>query len=167
MKLYLVRHAIAEDRSPLVDDARRPLTERGRKRFARSVRGLARVERRFERVFTSPLLRAQETADLLADHVAGEIEVTPYLATTPSDELLETLRACGANRVALVGHEPYLSDLVAWLVFGWRIWGESSGATVCELKKGGIAVLEGDLAPGAMTLLALHPPAALRALARR
>ena len=164
MDLWLIRHAIAQEDSPAGDDARRALTPEGRERFARGVRGLARVGARFDLVLHSPLLRAQETADLLEPLCTGEMAVTSALARAPDEALFADI---AGSSVALVGHEPWLSQTLAWLVFGWRVYEEDPSIAIVELKKGSAAKLVGDPKPGAMRLAALYPPAALRALGRR
>lgn len=164
MDLWLIRHAIAEESAPGGDDARRALTADGRDRFARGVRGLARIGARFDLVLHSPLLRAQETADLLEPVVTGETVVCAALAREPDDALLSEIRG---GVVALVGHEPWSSQTLAWLVFGWRVYEQDASTAIVELKKGAAAHLVGEPRPGAMRLAALYPPAALRALGRR
>jgi phosphohistidine phosphatase len=158
LDLWIVRHAIAEERSPSRDDADRALTEEGRRRFAREVRGLASLGVELDRIAHSPWRRAAETAALLTPLLAGDGDLVPEegLARAPGRELLQGLRT---GRVALVGHEPWLSELVAWLASGDR--GDGAGI---ELKKGAVAHLEGDAKPGAMTLRALLPPRVLRGL---
>jgi phosphohistidine phosphatase len=151
MRLALIRHAIAEEGA---DDDARPLSKKGRKRFQEEVKALARLELRFERVLHSPKLRAVQTAELLASLAGAGLEVTPLLARAPSEELLGLLRG---DSLAVVGHEPHLSTLLAWLVSGDR----ALGARV-ELKKGAVALLEGEPTPGGMQLLALLPPKVLR-----
>jgi phosphohistidine phosphatase len=163
MDLWIVRHASAEERSALGDDARRALTAAGRRDFAREVRGLARLGAEFDLVLHSPMRRAQETADLLERLCAGETAVCAGLAREPDERLLDEIRG---ERVALVGHEPWLSRLMAWLVFGWRVYEQEPHAALFELKKGGVALLAGEPRPGAMALRALYPPSALRALGR-
>jgi phosphohistidine phosphatase len=167
MDLYLVRHAIAEDATEEQDDALRPLTRAGRKRFAREVRGLARIDVGFDRVLFSPLLRAQETAELLAPICDGELEVDSALAQSPGEELVERLARRTEERLALVGHEPYLSHLCGWLMFGWRVFEDRASARTFTLEKGGVAHLRGAPVPGSMSLVAFYPASALRKLARR
>lgn len=152
MELFLIRHAIAEDGA---DDDARPLSSRGRRRFNDVVRGLSRLEIRFDRILHSPKVRAVQTADLLIPLLEGKAESTPLLAVPPSRELLARLTG---NRVAVVGHEPWLSTLLAWLVTGHEALG-----TAFELKKGAVARLEGTPAPGEMRLRAVIPPAVWRA----
>jgi len=72
MELFLVRHAIAVPQAEDMDDAARPLTDEGKKRFQQIARGLDRMGVRFDRVLHSPWTRAVETADLLARVLAGE-----------------------------------------------------------------------------------------------
>jgi len=164
MDLWLIRHAVAEDAAPDGLDARRAVTQEGRDRFARGVRGLARIGVRFELVLHSPLLRAQETADLLEPVTEGEMAVCAALARAPDDELLAGIQG---SVVALVGHEPWLSQTLAWLVFGWRVYEQDATTAIVELKKGAAAHLVGEPSPGGMRLAALYPPAALRAFGRR
>ena len=117
MDLYLVRHAIAEERSADLSDAQRALTPKGRERFGRCVRGLDQLGVRLERVLHSPLVRAVQTAELLAPLASGPPTVNEGLAARPDESLLAEL---GPGRIALVGHEPWLSELAAWLTLGDR-----------------------------------------------
>ncbi len=171
MELYIVRHGIAEDASPDGVDATRALTARGRRRLHKSVRGLHRLDIGFDRVLFSPLLRAQETAEILTDlcdQDAGcESEVLLELALPPGPELLARLSGATQERIALVGHEPWLSQLAAWLTCGWRVFDEGAAGCVFELQKGGVIHLQGEPQPGSMALVAAYPPAALIRLARR
>ena len=154
MELYLLRHAAAEARAPGRKDAARRLTREGRKELAEVVKGLKKLGVRFDRVCHSPMLRAVESAELLSPILDGESEVTPGLADEPDASLL---RAIAGKRVALVGHEPWLSELVSWLLLG-----TPGHADRFPLKKAGVAVLAGEPKPGGMALLALYEPRALR-----
>jgi phosphohistidine phosphatase len=120
------------------------------------VKGLGKLGVRFDRIYHSPWLRAVETADVLMQLVAEESVVTPRLVEPPDQSLLDELRG---DQIAVVGHEPWLSQILAWLVIGDR---ESSDRV--RLKKGGVALLEGELIGGGMSLIALYPPKVLRAL---
>ena len=151
MQLLLIRHAIAEDGAE--DDAR-ALTEKGRKRFEEVVRGLDALDLRLDLVLHSPKLRAVQTAELLAPLVDGEVQVTGLLAEAPGQALLKHLRG---EAVAVVGHQPWLGELL-----GLLLTGETRHGAAFELKKGAVARLEGECAPGAMRLMALLQPGALR-----
>jgi phosphohistidine phosphatase len=158
MELFIIRHAEAIPRDPQIEDATRALTPRGKKRWRRAVRALARLNVSFDRVYTSPWTRAAETADALRP-LAHEVIVSPRLTEPPSPALLSELEG---ERVAIVGHEPWCSDLTAWLVCDAR---ERSEGFV--LKKGGLARLEGELGPGRMALGLLLTPKILSDLGRR
>lgn len=150
-ELFLIRHAIAED-GP--DDDLRALTPKGVKRFELVVGALERWGVRFDQVLHSPKLRAIQTARLLLPLLDGRLGVTETLAVPPTTKMLKLVRG---DRVALVGHEPYLSTVLAWLVTG-----EAAQGAHFELKKGSVAVLRGPLAPGEMQLVAVVPPSLLR-----
>jgi phosphohistidine phosphatase len=157
--LWLVRHAPAEEAAD--DDAGRALSERGRKRFERVAEGLDALGVQFDHLLTSPLLRARQTAQLLSGHARAEPRVLESLAAAPDAELLAAIADCAGSSVALVGHEPWLSQLLAWLVVGSR-----DGGAGLAFKKGGLAWLGGEPVPGGMRLRAFLPPRVLRALGR-
>jgi len=167
MDLFIIRHAEAEDTSPDHDDARRALTPKGRATFADEVRGLERLGVELDRIYHSPLLRAVETADLLApllDRDCGESRVTDELARAPRNEFLREIEG---ERVALVGHEPHVSDLVALLVLGWRVFEPLANNALIDFKKGAVAHLKGEPRTGEMTLAAFWPPKTLRRIGKK
>jgi phosphohistidine phosphatase len=164
VELLVIRHAAAVERIEGIsdaDDAARPLTERGRRRFRRVVRGLRRLGLDVERVLHSPWTRAVQTADLLDRLVDGDLAAarrpSPSLAGPPRAELFADLAAAGGDRVAVIGHEPWLGELVTLLVTG-----ATHHADALPLRKGGVAWLDGDPVPGGMRLRAFLPPRVLR-----
>ncbi len=163
MKLYLIRHAAAEERAADGRDAARALTAEGRRRFREIVHGLQRLDVRVERLVHSPARRACQTAELCLPLVEGELEVSDLLYAPPGEELLAAL---AGERVALVGHEPWLSELAFWLISGSHARSGGLGAAL-ELEKGGLLELEGEPQPGGMTLLQALAPGTLRKLGRR
>jgi phosphohistidine phosphatase len=158
MELFIIRHAPAVPRREGKEDEQRPLTGRGRERFERAVEGLEVLGVRFDRLLHSPWKRAVETAKLLKPLVDGRIIATQNLAVLPRPALLEQLRG---PRVGVVGHEPWLTQLLAWLTLGDPQFG-----THFELKKGAVAWLEGTAKPEGMQLKALFTPKALRLASR-
>jgi len=159
MQLFLVRHAIAAPSAPERPDVTRPLTPAGREKFIRAVRGARALGWRFDHIYHSPLTRAVQTAELLRPLLDGPMTALPDLSRAPDEEMLAHIE--GAS-VALVGHEPHLGALLAWLVTG----DADRGERFC-FKKGGVAVLAGDPRPAAMTLQGLFPPKVLRSIDRR
>lgn len=156
MALFLIRHAIAAPRHPMLPDAERPLTRQGRERFTQVVNGLQRLNIRLRQANHSPWLRAVETAVLLAPVLKGDLLSTQALARPPDATLLHEIDQTPA---ALVGHEPWMSELLAWLITG-----SPAAGSMFAFKKGGVAWLEGPLRPGGMVLRAYLPPKVLRAL---
>ena len=163
MRLILIRHAIALPHgSPGVSEDERPLTPRGQKRFRLAAAGLARVVKRPEAVLTSPLLRARQTAEIAARAWGklAPIDVAA-LATGDIEGLTFALKDHSPEaRVALVGHEPHMSALLARLI-------GAGGGEPLTFRKGGAALVElpGGLEQGG-TLLWYLPPRILMQLAR-
>ena len=162
MLLVIVRHAAAVERGEDgLDDAERPLTTRGRDRFREAARGLARIVSTPDLVLSSPLVRALQTAEIAAEAWGAVHPVLePTLADGPVADLLPALaRHAGLATVAVFGHEPQLSGLVA------RLIGLSTPEPV-SFKKGGVALIETDdpLSEEPGRLVAFLPPRVLRAL---
>jgi phosphohistidine phosphatase len=166
MELLVVRHAIAEEREVFAragkDDAERPLTAAGRRKFERGARGLRRLAGSIDALATSALVRAVETGELLEAVYPGlrPARLPELSPETPPAVLLPWLRRQRARaRVAIVGHEPHLSGLVEYLLVGRR-------AGFVTLRKGGACLLElgADPAPGRAELRWLLTAAQLRRL---
>ncbi len=165
MNLLVIRHDVATPRdatSGAETDAQRPLSDLGRKRARRAARALARLVGKVDLLVSSGLRRADETALALASELGG-IAVERCEALAPGakpEELAAWLQEReGAETVAIVGHEPGLSELVTWLVSGLSTpW--------LELGKGGACLLEirGRIAPGEAKLAFLLRPSQLRRL---
>ncbi len=123
MQLWLIRHAVAADRDEFDGpDAKRPLTDKGRRRFRAFCEWLAGETPMPQIILTSPLLRAVETATLLAKESGlkkSEIVSTDLLAPgVDLPALLGFVRDQPADLVALVGHEPDISHCLAEIVGG-------------------------------------------------
>jgi phosphohistidine phosphatase len=164
MDLYVIRHALAEDAVPGEDDAARPLTAAGERKFRKAVQGLRELDWRFERVVTSPWQRALRTAELLAPVSDDDPIQSDLLCRPPTTELLALISevtgpAKPGRGTAVVGHEPWLGELISWLAFGDPKQGDS-----LALRKGGMAWLVGSAVPGGMELRAIVTPKLLRAL---
>jgi phosphohistidine phosphatase len=150
VQIYLVRHAIAADRGPAYpDDAKRPLTSRGIERFRRQVRGLAAFDVAVDLVLTSPLVRARQTAEILAAGLSTRpsVETLPSLApgSAYATFLDELSRAARGSAVACVGHEPEIGQFAARLMGARRPLEFRKGA-VCRIDVEALPVS----APGAL-----------------
>jgi phosphohistidine phosphatase len=134
--LWLLRHGDAEAHGTRTDFERR-LTARGERQSRAAGRAFARLGVRFEHVFTSPRVRALDTARL----VCAELDLEPLVHEPlgggfDEDDATELLAATAdGGSLLLVGHEPDLSGLVAALT-----------SAPIEMKKGGIAAIrDGEL----------------------
>lgn len=138
------------------------MTKRGIKRFEQVAAGLRRLTQGVQAVFSSPLARAVQTAEILATKAkwpAHEVlhELEPQC---PPAETLHALSALTPpDTVTLVGHGPMLGKLAAYLLGG------PQGKVLFEFKKGGVACLESanGLRPGAFRLLWFATPRMIRA----
>jgi phosphohistidine phosphatase len=123
-EVYLLRHGIAVDpgSSGMPDDAR-PLTEKGIKRMHQIANGLLELDLKLDAIVTSPLVRARQTARIVADALglSAGLETTNVLATGSDPATIERwLRGRAESRLMLVGHNPTLSELVSLMVAGSR-----------------------------------------------
>jgi len=120
MDLFLIRHTKAADGALYGDDAERPLTADGRRAALDVGESLARHGVKLDVVWSSPLVRAVETAELVAVSIGytGAIEINRALAPEgrPSELLGVLLEREERERVALVGHEPSMGYLLSALV---------------------------------------------------
>ena len=161
-ELYLVRHGLAEERGELwPDDSKRPLTEEGMSSMRKAARGLARLGVSLDVVLTSPLVRARQTAEI----VAGGLEPRPPLVNVDSlapdgnyaAVVADLEKQARKTRIALVGHEPAIGDLAARLI---------GSRHPIEFKKGAVCRIDVDAIPpgGPGDLRWLLPPKILRSL---
>lgn len=142
--IYLLRHGDAA-RPDGLDDAERPLTEKGERQSVAAGRALAALGANVDACLTSPKLRAAETARLACEQLGVEPEAAEELRTGPFEPLS---LAAGRGDVLLVGHEPSFSTEIAGLT-GGRV----------RLRKGGLAIVDGS------TLQVLLRPKDLAAIA--
>jgi phosphohistidine phosphatase len=142
MKLYVLRHGEAADHGDphYPNDADRPLTERGVQRTKTLAHALRQWEITFDVIFSSPLVRARETAEIVERglRLHDRLEFTDHLA--PSGDFGELISCLNEIRptpknLLLVGHEPHLSGLVSLLCTGGQ-------HLMLTLKKGGLCRLE-------------------------
>ena len=133
-----MRHAEAEEQAISGGDEARSLTARGRDRTRGAARGLRALGIRFDAILTSPLLRAAQTAELVADEYANNPppQVLPALSPdiAPREAIAALAPSARQGSVLAVGHEPQLGKLVALLL-------NSNGAVAIRFKKGACVAL--------------------------
>ena len=136
-QLFLIRHGVAEERGDAwPDDAKRPLSEDGIERFQKSARGLARLDVWIDVVLTSPLVRARQTAEIVASAFDPRPSIITIESLAPGGSyasLVADLEKHGRKtRIALVGHEPGIGELAARLI-GSRHSFEFKKGAVCRI----------------------------------
>ncbi|MEW5974999.1 MAG: phosphohistidine phosphatase SixA [Acidobacteriota bacterium] len=165
MRVFLLRHGIAEPAGAQnqYQDALRALTAEGISKMAKASQGLKRMGVNFDLVASSPLVRARQTAEIVADalRIEESLEIWEELLPEASAEsVLEKLGAFRQRRqVLLVGHQPSMGFLASRLIFG--------KSTIClDFKKGGLCGVELTQVPPNQpaTLLWVLPPKFLRLL---
>jgi phosphohistidine phosphatase len=164
MRLYLVRHGIAVDHDDpkCPPDPKRYLTPEGIKKTRAAMRGLEALGATADAMFSSPYLRAAQTAEIAADVIGYPAEKIvasdSLLPGAAPGALLKELAKVGGDDVMCFGHAPHLDIFLAHCV--------GSRSPITELKKAGVACLEMEkLSAGGGTLVWLLSSKALRQLA--
>ncbi len=148
MNFYLMRHgvAVAADDPTVGDDSQRPLTAKGIKRMRRAARGLRRLAIDFDVILTSPLLRARQTADIVAATLGMESRVEEISGLAPESSVEHLLfgltRYQDPDHLLLVGHQPLLGQTLATLLAPGR-----ENQLQFDLGKGSLCRVEIDRLP--------------------
>jgi phosphohistidine phosphatase len=137
MEIYLIRHGIAEEHQAGLKDEERKLTKEGRQKTEKVAQRLVKLGLYADLILTSPLVRAHQTAEILiAAGLSSQLETSDHL--TPEGDINKWLtdwfqprNYADKTQLALVGHEPNLSNWAENL-----LWGEAKGSLV--LKKAGM-----------------------------
>lgn len=141
MLVYLIRHGLAGDRRTWSGpDDLRPLTPDGVTKMERVARGLKALDVKLDALWSSPLVRARETAEIVQAALGLErLEFTDLLhhSSRPEDMLPFLARLPKGSAVGLTGHEPHLSLLLAFLL-------TAELRPFAPFKKGGVACVEVD-----------------------
>ena len=142
MNLFLLRHGIAVElgTSGYERDADRPLTPKGERRLARIADAMEAMGLAFDLILSSPYTRAKQTAEIVANALGLKKKLEFSENLTPGGDARALIAALNKleprpENILLVGHEPYLSDLMATLTSG------DSRMTI-DFKKGGLCKLE-------------------------
>jgi phosphohistidine phosphatase len=140
MEIYILRHGIAVERGTpgYKRDADRPLTREGEEKMQQIAEAMLAMDLKFDLILSSPYVRAQQTAQIVAEELDEVVTFTDFLVPDGNTvELLREINDHKPQRVLLVGHEPGLSRLISFLISG------ESDAMI-ELKKGALCKLTTD-----------------------
>ncbi|HYA30643.1 MAG TPA: phosphohistidine phosphatase SixA [Acidobacteriota bacterium] len=170
MNLYLLRHgiAVAADDPEVAHDRERQLTQKGSKRIRRAARGLRRLDIPLDAILTSPVLRARQTADIVAATLGLEARLEEISGLAPESTVEQLMfgltRYQDREHLLLVGHEPLLSQTIAYLLCRSR-----EPQLDIAARKGSLCRIELDRAPpsGPGVLHWLMSPKQLRLLGER
>jgi len=142
LNLFLLRHGVAVDRDPqsFPDDASRPLTLKGEDRVRLVSDAMQALELSFDGIISSPCMRARQTAEIVASALGLRRQLQFREELTPGGDPKALLRFINRMQPApenllLVGHEPYLSELLSMLISG-------QPDAAIDLKKNGLAKIE-------------------------
>lgn len=137
MLIYLMRHGIAEPTGLGMTDTQRPLSEQGTLQTALVAKGLLQLGIRVDRLIASPLLRAQQTAEIVArilelpEPVLSDSRLAPYGSFSTIAQLLQEHR--DAQRLMLVGHQPAIGEALSGLCGQGGLSVEMGTATVAAV----------------------------------
>lgn len=135
MDLFILRHGEAGKRSPAAGDFKRPLTVEGKKEIEEISNVFRALQIELDNILTSPLVRAKQTAEIVARTVKYKCKIEELESLKPEGSRLQfysTLsRLKQDSQVLVVGHEPYLSELVSEAI--------SQSDCRIDLKKAGLA----------------------------
>jgi len=143
MKLILFRHGAAIDREIAIlqnmEDSQRPLTDKGRERTEKMAKALKDWEEKIDLIVTSPLVRAQQTAEILNRtlKIKTSVQCAELFPSAPPQAFAQWLKSQSNHStcVLAVGHEPQLSVFASWALAGVV-------ETFLDLKKSGMVCLE-------------------------
>ena len=148
MKIYFLRHGEADWPNWDRPDDERPLTERGKKEMRKVAKFLRALDLPLDDILSSPLPRARQTADIVAERF--DLQVRDQKALTKDFDvsgLKELADEYPVDNLMVVGHEPNFTEVIAAL----------TGAD-CKLSKGGVALVDVDAGKMRGRLLWLFPP---------
>lgn len=142
MNLFILRHGIAVDHGAAgyEKDSERPLTKQGIEELEEIAKAMKKLKIEFDLILSSPYVRARQTAEIIAEKLGLEKNLKfkdSLRVESDPEELIQEIKQMKDKPVSLllVGHEPYLSSVIAILTAG--------NANACiTLKKGGFCKME-------------------------
>lgn len=133
---YIARHgeAVAVGAPGVYSDFDRHLSPAGVAKLQKQAQGLQRMGAQWQKVLSSPLLRARQTAEILNQPIQAALEMTEALGDRPSIQtLVSTLQQIQETQILLVTHQPFVGQLTSWFLSGRldTAFHFSTGAMAC------------------------------------
>ncbi len=158
INLYVIRHAKAGERGEAYpDDSLRPLVKKGHKQSEMLSKAMAVLRISLDKLCSSPYTRAKETSEAFKGRLKNgkKIIELPSLASLDYDQLLKDLQDLNLepdSHIAIVGHEPYLSEFCSFMLSG------STDEVALRFKKATMVHLYGSLQAGTMAMHSMIQP---------
>lgn len=158
INLYVIRHAKAADRGEAYpDDSLRPLVKKGHKQSEMLSKAMAVLRISLDRLCSSPYVRAKETSEAFKGRLkkSGKTIELSSLVSLDYEELLIDLQDLNLepdSHIAIVGHEPYLSEFCSFMLSG------STDEVALRFKKATMVHLYGSLQAGTMAMHSMLQP---------
>ncbi len=157
--IVLLRHGIAEDKTEEKPDQDRSLTSEGHARMKQIARGLERVFPKAQIIYSSPYLRASQTALWISKGYRSRVKIKPAEVLAPGSPpraVYDFLQSIQERKVVVVGHEPILTNALMELIgagVSGRFELKKGGCYGIRLRADGTAVFEWLLSPRVLTKL--------------
>ncbi len=138
MKLYMMRHGIAEEWPRMGGDAERQLTDKGRDRTSMVARALKKMDITLDAIVSSPYVRAVQTAEIVADVIGFPDDILHDGRLTPAgryegiSDVIEELST--RESILVAGHEPSMSAMISGIC--------AQGGLLIEVKKASVTAIE-------------------------
>jgi phosphohistidine phosphatase len=130
MKLFFLRHGLAEDRHPDKTDADRALTPDGIQKMNKTLETFRTIGLQVDLVYSSPLLRARQTAEIVSSGLDVPMHLHHHLSPGFDHRRLQVIvQEANVNALMVVGHEPDFSETISSVIGGGQV----------VMKKGGLA----------------------------
>jgi len=131
MRVYFLRHGIAQDGSPSMADADRQLVPAGIEKIKQLATKLEPWDVQPAVIYSSPLVRAHQTAQIVAEYTGIHLQIQEALGLDFSARALQSIVDKHAENedIMVVGHEPSFSSTISYIIGGGNI----------TMKKGGLA----------------------------
>lgn len=136
MNLFLLRHSIAEDYRPGLEDFNRALTPAGKELIERAAGNWKKLATSFDFIVSSPLIRAMQTAEIVR-RVYGmekELIIDRSILSHDVNDICILAQSLGGKNILFVGHQPTLAEFTQELVANGRMYLDFKKAMLVKIN---------------------------------